>query len=192
MKTRKLATGLLLVVSLALAGAVILAEEPAKDKDATAQAAKEKKKKKDGTSSSPAREAPVPPVVAPDATAEPVHVYTNADLDRLAPRSPSSAGTLANSGEKGAKDGAKSSSEPSDALKQIEDDKSRAADRATRVAEAEKNLAAADARVRGLEQRSLAVKNPFLPRPQVPPDQADQWSKMKSSERLKATEDEIK
>jgi len=187
MKAARLATVLLLVVSGALAGAVILAEEPAKDKDPAGQAAKEKDGKKDGKPASPAQAAQ-----APEASAEPAHVYTNDDLDRLAPRSSSPSGAPAAAGGLGARGASTTPAELPDPLKQIADDKARAAERQTRIAEAEKNVAAAEARVKDLERQELAVKNPYLPRPQVPADQADQWKKMNGGERLKATDEQIR
>jgi hypothetical protein len=192
MKAARLAAVLLLVVSGALAGAVVLAEEPAKDKDPTGQAAKDKDAKKDGKPASPAQPAPAEPATAPEASAEPAHVYTNDDLDRLAPRSSSPSGAPAAAGGLGARGASTTPAELPDPLKQIADDKARAAERQTRIAEAEKNVAAAEARIKDLERQELAVKNPYLPRPQVPADQADQWKKMNGGERLKATDEQIR
>jgi hypothetical protein len=73
----------------------------------------------------------------------------------------------------------------------LEDDQARAAGLKAQTAAAEKRVAAAEARVRDLEKQALEIKNPYLPRPEIPPEQADAWKRMTNGERLKATEDEI-
>jgi hypothetical protein len=165
---------LLAVFCGALAGAPALAEDP-KGKE-TADPAKEQK---DGRKAG-----------------EEVRVYTNADLDRLPP-DPTASRTVpkpeAAPDAKGA-DAAKLSPNAAevDPLKKLDDDRSRAAGLAAQIAEAERTVAAAEGRVRALERRELAIKNPYLPRPEVPPEQAEAWKTMNGAERVQATEEEIK
>ncbi len=127
---------------------------------------------------------------------EEVRVYTNEDLDRLPPdptasrRTPKPEEALAAKGADAAKQPA--SAAAVDPLEKLDDDRARAAGLAAQTAEAGRKVAAAEARVRDLERRQLEIKNPYLPRPEVPPEQAEAWKKMNGAERVKATEEELK
>ena len=66
----------------------------------------------------------------------------------------------------------KTETQPADSLQWMRDKQARRADYARRLEEAEANLAAADASATQWEKNLLAFKNPFLPRPQLSPEDA--------------------
>lgn len=80
---------------------------------------------------------------------------------------------------------------PPDPLKAIAVEEEVATRRATDLAAAEKDLAEKDARVAELEKRLLAVKNPFLPRPQLPPDEEAAWKGLDGVGRAKRVEEQL-
>ena len=61
---------------------------------------------------------------------------------------------------------------PPDALQWLKDSEARKADYQRRLAEAEANLANANAKVATWERTALAFKNPYLARPQLSPEDA--------------------
>jgi hypothetical protein len=159
------------ILSAALAGSFSIAEEPRKEESQKAGAPAKKPATKD----------------------DQVHVYTNDDLDRLPPDPTarrSEAGPPAGKDVAGAASKAKGVV-PYDALGRLQDEQAKAAGLATQIADAERKVTAAEGRVQDLEKKALAIKNPFLPRPEVSPEQAEAWRRMNNVERLKATEDEL-
>jgi hypothetical protein len=84
-------------------------------------------------------------------------VYTNKDLDRLpAPMLPSTKSLSRRA----------AAPQPRTLSRSAE----------PRAADAEQRLWEAHARVLELERRLLAVRNPFVPRPQLPPEEAEAWA----------------
>jgi hypothetical protein len=79
-----------------------------------------------------------------------------------------------------------------DPLQWMADRAAREEARKVRIAEAEKALFDARERVGELEKRLLAVKNPFLPRPVLPPDEAKAWEGLSGAERAARVEAQLK
>ncbi len=139
-------------------------------------------------------QATTPPSEAPQAEQPSVHVYTNDDLERMPPDpawssqpAKEKAGKEPPAREKAQEVPAKEA----DPLKQMEDEQARVEAQKLQIAEAEQNVANGYARVKELEQRLLEVKNPFLPRPKVPPEQAEEWNAMSVPDRVKRTEQDL-
>ena len=87
---------------------------------------------------------------------------------------------------------AKPKDEPVDPLKWMQDRQARQADYERRRQEAEDAVAATTAEVASREKILLEFKNPFLPRPQLPPDEADTIRSMSSNvDRVKWAEGKL-
>lgn len=78
-----------------------------------------------------------------------------------------------------------------DPLQWMEDRQAREEAQRVRIAAAEKAVDDARARVAELENRLLAVKNPFLPRPVLPPEEAAAWEGLDGAERAKRVETQL-
>jgi len=61
-----------------------------------------------------------------------------------------------------------------------------------RIPEARDDVAEAEAELKRLVKRSLAVRNPFLARPVLSAEEAEEWNRMDNVERLKRTEEDIR
>lgn len=59
------------------------------------------------------------------------------------------------------------------------------------AADTRKEVAAAEAEVRRLEKRALAVKNPYMPRPEIRADEKEHWDSLDNRQRLQKTEQEL-
>jgi type IV secretory pathway VirB10-like protein len=88
--------------------------------------------------------------------------------------------------------GSTSSSEGRSALEQMAKDKKAEAEKSDRVAQAEKNLSAAQQRVADLERRALAVRNPLLARPTVSQEEHKDWDGADAAEHAKLTDADLK
>jgi hypothetical protein len=73
----------------------------------------------------------------------------------------------------------------------MEDRKAREEADRVRLAAAEKAVEDAKTRVAELESRLLAVKNPFLPRPALPPEEAAAWEGLDGVARVKRVEEQL-
>jgi hypothetical protein len=62
----------------------------------------------------------------------------------------------------------------------------------SRISEARAEVAAAEAEVERLEKRALAVKNPYLARPVITEEEAEEWNRMDNAQRLRKTEEDIR
>ncbi len=80
---------------------------------------------------------------------------------------------------------------PPDPLQWMEDRKAREEADRVRLAAAEKAVEDAKTRVAELESRLLAVKNPFLPRPALPPEEAAAWEGLDGVARVKRVEEQL-
>lgn len=78
-----------------------------------------------------------------------------------------------------------------DPLQWMEDRQAREEAERVRIAAAEKAVADARAHVAELEKRLLAVRNPFLPRPVLPPEEAAAWEGLDGAERAKRVEAQL-
>jgi hypothetical protein len=117
------------------------------------------------------------------------------DNDALAARYGDAAGPVsAVSGKVSEKAGdasAESAEAMPDALQEIEDGKARARTREITLKQLDVEIGRIEARIAELEKRILATRNPFLPRPVIPEDEALEWSEMTASQRVARTEDQI-
>ena len=87
---------------------------------------------------------------------------------------------------------AKPKDDPVDPLKWLQDHQARQADFERRKQEAEDHLAAAQTEVASREKILLEFKNPFLPRPQLPPDEAATIAGMQSNvDRVKWAQEKL-
>lgn len=78
-----------------------------------------------------------------------------------------------------------------DPLAALDEQRAAAAGRATAIAAAERDLAEKEALVVELDKRLLAVKNPLLPRPQLPPDEAEAWKTLDGVGRMRRVESQL-
>jgi hypothetical protein len=109
----------------------------------------------------PAETAPAPASApAKQATAPPPAYTPGTSLPGAIPPSPAPEATP------------KTEEKPADSIQWMRDKQAREADYKRRVEEAETNLAGADASAAQWERNLLAFKNPFLPRPQLSPEDA--------------------
>lgn len=126
--------------------------------------------------------------------AQAVPLYTNEDLERMfgpSGASKQSEGEAKPQPSSAAREGARPEAPRvprRDPLEAIEEEQAREADRGLRLAEAEREVAEAAARVKELEKRALAIRNPFLPRPELPPEEAEAWKGLSNEQRLERTE----
>jgi hypothetical protein len=82
--------------------------------------------------------------------------------------------------------------EPVDPLKWMQDSQARRADYERRRQAAEDEVASATTEVASREKILLEFKNPFLPRPQLPPDEAETIKSMSSNvDRVKWAQDKL-
>ena len=134
------------------------------------------------TADTPAKAAPVATAVAEPATqAEPSPV--------VAVRSETAQEPAASSPPPAA--AAAPEAAPPDPLQWMEDRAAREEAKKVRLAEAEQDVVDARARVAELEKRLLAVKNPFLPRPVLPPDEAQAWQGLNGPQRVERVEGQL-
>jgi hypothetical protein len=59
------------------------------------------------------------------------------------------------------------------------------------IAEAEQAVAAARERVKELENRILALRNPYMARPEIPEEEKADWDSMGTGERIKNSEEQL-
>ena len=116
-----------------------------------------------------------------EAAGDPAQPYTNEDLERMFGRSRSSRKAEAGSATSGLPAGTKKDEEG------LENEKAQVPTRQ----EAEQQLAAAEARVKDLERRILAVRNPLLPRPQLSTEEAEASKGLDNVQRLKLTQEAL-
>lgn len=78
-----------------------------------------------------------------------------------------------------------------DALQAIEDDKARQRTRQITLQQLDVEIGRLEAKIAGLEKRNLATRNPFLPRPVIPEDEALEWSQLTASQRVARADEMI-
>lgn len=185
---------LLGVMSLSLLTAPLLAraaEEKAGDKKPAQAADKSAEKKAAATPRKP--------------PASEVKVYTNADLERLfggagpaepaepeageTTAEPSPAGSAAPSPE-GAKPG-EAAAGPQDPAAWLAARQAKEKERQQQIDEAQSKVDGLRARIAELEKRALAVRNPFLPRPEVSDDDRKDWDAASATERASMTDAQL-
>lgn len=80
---------------------------------------------------------------------------------------------------------------PPDPLQEIRNQAVQEENRRLALERAKNRMDAAQAEVETLEKRLLAVRNPFLPRPQLPPDEAKAWEGLDGAARAQRVEDQL-
>jgi len=78
-----------------------------------------------------------------------------------------------------------------DPLEQIEAEEARRVSRLAQIQAAEAEVARLREEIGRLEKRGLAVRNPYLPRPELSKEEAKAWEGLSAVERLKRVEDQI-
>lgn len=79
----------------------------------------------------------------------------------------------------------------SDPLNLMQQQQALSEERTRIVAEAELAVANARARVKQLEQRVLALKNPYMARPEIPEEERADWDSLGTRERREKTEEKL-
>jgi hypothetical protein len=179
---------LLVLVLVAFLAPVAVAEEEKKEEPKTEEKAAEPAKAKPDSPADP---------VASEKTGSEVEVFTNEDLDRLFGGAgeeetvlPPAEGTPAD-GAVPAEAGPGEPAQPADPLQWMQDRSARAAERQQQIAEAEAAVSAATRRVADLEKRLLALRNPFMARPEIPDDEREEWDGQGAKERVDSTEEQL-
>ena len=152
------------------------------------------------TASKPPQKADKHKENAPEPETE-VKVYTNQDLEKMFGEEEESAEAPAPPAEEPEAErkpvmevtvepepGEKPAADPLALMRQ---EQAMAAERDRAIADAKKTVADARARVTQLEQRILALKNPYLPRPEIPDDEKAGWESMGTRERLEQSEQQL-
>jgi hypothetical protein len=171
-------------------------------------AAAAEEEKKEAKEEQKAEEQADPAGAGADAHADPeqesseTRVFTNEDLERLfgggeldeEPARPSGEGSPA-AGEaavqRPAGPATGGGAQAADPLQWMQQRETSEAERRQQIADAEAAVAAARQKVADLEKRLLAVKNPFLARPEIPDDEKSDWDGMSGPERASATEEQL-
>ena len=134
---------------------------------------------------------------------EEVKVYTNADLEKMfseesdsekvppttLPSTPPPAAEPAKPAETATPP---AESKPTDALTLMQQQQAQREERQRTVAEAEKTVADARARIKQLEERVMALKNPYRARPVIPDDEKEEWDSMGTRKRLEDSEEKLR
>ena len=124
----------------------------------------------DGTSGKDDKAEPVNPFVEATSNkskSRDAKVYTNADLRKLY-----GGGSVDSSGETAAPAGAAIATDP---LEQLFEQQARAEQHDKDVLAAEARVTEARNKVEQVKKASLAIKNPFLPRPKPPEENVEEW-----------------
>lgn len=121
-----------------------------------------------------------------EAEDDPPKVYTNEDLERFA-----EPGDATEPGASGGEGGGEAATPLPDPLREIESEEARRVSRLAQVQAAEAEVAGLREEVARLEKRALAVRNPYLPRPELPDDEARAWEGLSGPERLKRVEGQL-
>jgi hypothetical protein len=137
---------------------------------------------------------------------EEVKVYTNADLEKMfadesanetvpptqLPPAPESAAKPEESAKPAEPAKPPAESKPSDPLSLMQQQQAQKEERQRNRAEAEKAVADARARVEQLEERIMALKNPYRARPVIPDDEKEDWDSMGTRQRLEDSEEKLR
>ncbi len=137
---------------------------------------------------------------------EEVKVYTNADLEKMfgdesadetipptqLPTSPSPAAEPGRTAEPSESAEPPAESKPADALTLMQQQQAQREERQRTIAEAQKAVADARARVKELEERIMALRNPYRARPVIPEDEKAEWDAMGTRERLEDSQEKLR
>jgi hypothetical protein len=170
------------VVTIALASLVwapVMAEEPEKSEDRSAETKGEAETR---TAEERAREAAGSVVITNDVLA---------DLYGPGRRLPDTATTGSEGETPTGQKPADAAAGPPDPVKAMRERQARDKQRRAQAEEARTRVLDLKQRVADLEKRALAIRNPLLPRPVVPEEQQDEWSSMGAVQRLEMTQEEL-
>jgi hypothetical protein len=139
---------------------------------------------------------------------EEVKVYTNADLEKmfadesdsekvpptkLPPATePGETAKPAEPAEPPKTAAPPAASKPADALALMQQQQAQREEEQRTIAEVEKGVADARARVKELEERIMALRNPFRARPVIPEDEKADWDSMGTRQRLEDSEEKLR
>jgi hypothetical protein len=181
-----------LVLTFAVASPATAAQSDERDSESGSE------KGTEDTEESKPKVAPFAQATGGKGSTSPGKVYTNEDLARLSgsePAPPSGApasGASASETDSGAEQtGASAPKEEKSALDQLFERQALREEHKQQVTKAADRVAAAKERIADLEKRALAVKNPFLARPEAPEEGAEEWERGNGPQRLKQTEDQL-
>lgn len=121
-------------------------------------------------------------------------VITNETLEKLFGASDAPMKPVAEASDPAAKDRAArkaSGTKALDPLQAMEEEKAAAARRQLAVADAEHDVAAAQANLQNLEKRILEQRNPYLPRPKLSKEEAAAEQSLDNAERVQRTQEQI-
>lgn len=189
---RKSASNLLpWLLSLALVAflvpAAVAEEEKKEEQKATEEAAKPAKAE---------AESPADPA-APEKKRSEAEVFTNEDLERLFGGAeeetvPPPDGAAPAEGAVPPETRPQEPAQPADPLQWMQDRGDQAAERQQQIAGADAAVTAAKQKVADLEKRLLALRNPFMARPDIPDDEKDEWDGQGTKERVDTTEEQLR
>lgn len=123
--------------------------------------------------------------------AEPARVYTNEDLERMFGGTSEPQESESISETETAQPAQPAQQGNVDPLRALEAEKRAAAAQQVRIATAEKELVKAEETLKEMEKRLLALKNPYLPRPVVSPEEKEAWKGLDNVERVKRTKEQL-
>lgn len=79
-----------------------------------------------------------------------------------------------------------------DALEEFLDRKKKAAERREAIAAAEQKVTEALQKVAEVERRLIAIRNPYLARPEAPEGAAEEWKEMDAAQRVERSKEDLK
>jgi len=112
----------------------------------------------------------------------PAKSYSTEDLERM--YGPTTPIEIVESPDSGSESDAKTPAEDKDPLKQLFEGEKQREEHEAQVAAASQKVAEAERKVAELERRSLAIRNPLLPRPEAPEEGAEEWNAADAQGRL--------
>lgn len=184
------------LLGLALVGGLLPA--------AVAEEEKKPEEKPPQKSAEPAETKPASPAVTEEVKkdAEEGRVFTNEDLERLfggegeevfepAPQ-PAPAEGAAPAERTPLQPTEATPQAPADPLQWMQAQQAREAERRQLIAEAEAAVVAAQQKVADLEKRLLAIRNPYLARPQIPDEEKADWDAKDAKARVDSTEEQLR
>jgi len=178
------------IARFVLAAALLAMPAAAGDEKAAPAPPAKQKQKQTQKNEGPAK----PAACAPSQAEEPV-VITNEDLERMfGPGETPEARPEAEPDDRAAHDHGEEPSPPQappNPLQAMEQDKADEARRQQAIADAQRDVDAAEAAVRDLEKRLLEQRNPYLPRPELSKEEAAAQQGMNGAERVARTQEQL-
>ena len=121
------------------------------------------------------------------------NVYTTDDLERLYADKHGKSKAKRGTAEPQKGDAApKTPAVGDDPLSRLQQQQTEQAERMRLIVETKQKVADAKKRVRELQQRILATKNPLLARPRIPEEERAEWSGQGAAQRVRNSEDKLR